>query len=189
MVNVSIIGGSGYAGGELGRLLLDHPEATIRQVTSERSSGKFVRSVHPNLRKRSDLKFSPVADLQPADVIFSALPHGVAMGQMGELSQKASIVIDLSADFRLRDPADYPKWYGHDHHDPALLEAFVYGIPELHREEIRSANLISGAGCMAATSILGLYPLFQARVVDLPRPVVVEAKTGSSGSGGGPGLG
>ena len=118
MVNVSIIGGSGYAGGELVRLLLDHPEVTIQQVTSERSAGKFVRSVHPNLRKRSDLKFSPVADLQPADVIFSALPHGVAMGQMGELRQKASIVIDLSADFRLRNPGDYPKWYGHDHQDP-----------------------------------------------------------------------
>ena len=117
-MNVSIIGGSGYAGGELVRLLLDHPEVTIQQVTSERNAGKFVRSVHPNLRKRSDLKFSTLADLQPADVIFSALPHGVAMGQMAELRQKAPIIIDLSADFRLRDAADYPKWYGHEHSDP-----------------------------------------------------------------------
>ena len=189
MVNVSIIGGSGYAGGELVRLLLDHPEVAIQQVTSERNAGKFVRSVHPNLRKRSDMKFSSLADLQPVDVLFSALPHGVAMGQMADLRQKAPIVVDLSADFRLRNPADYPKWYGHDHADPALLDSFVYGIPELHREEIRDADLISSAGCMAATSILGLYPLFQAKVVDLSRPVVVEAKTGSSGSGGAPGLG
>jgi LysW-gamma-L-alpha-aminoadipyl-6-phosphate/LysW-L-glutamyl-5-phosphate reductase len=189
MMNVTIIGGSGYAGGELVRLLLDHPEVTIQQVTSERNAGKFVRSVHPNLRKRSDLKFSSLSDLKPADVIFSALPHGVAMGKMTELRQKAPIVIDLSADFRLRDAADYPKWYGHDHENPELLGSFVYGIPELHREELRDADLISSAGCMAATSILGLYPLFQAKVVDLTRPVVVEAKTGSSGSGGAPGLG
>src|ERR671917_293968 len=165
MMNVSIIGGSGYAGGE------------------------FVRSVHPNLRKRSDLKFSAFADLRPADVIFSALPHGVSMGKMAEVRQKAPIIIDLSADFRLRDAADYPKWYGHEHQDPRLLESFVYGVPELHREELRDADLISSAGCMAATSILGLYPLFHAKVVDLSRPVVVEAKTGSSGSGGAPGLG
>ena len=189
MVNVAIIGGSGYAGGELVRLLLDHPEVTITQVTSERNAGKFVRSVHPNLRKRSDLKFSSLVDVQPVDVLFSALPHGVAMGQMAALRQNAPIVVDLSADFRLRDPADYPKWYGHDHEDPKLLKNFVYGIPELHREQIRNADLISSAGCMAASSILGLYPLFQAKVVDLARPVVVEAKTGSSGSGGAPGLG
>ena len=189
MLNVSIIGGSGYAGGELVRLLLDHPEVTIRQVTSERNAGKFVRSVHPNLRKRSDLKFSSIARLEPVDILFSALPHGVAMGQMAALRQNAPIVIDLSADFRLRDPADYPKWYGHEHEDAGLLSSFVYGIPELHREEIRTADLISSAGCMAATTILGLYPLFQAKAVDLSRPVVVEAKTGSSGSGGAPGLG
>ena len=189
MPTVSIIGGSGYAGGELVRLLLDHPEVTIRQVTSERNAGKFVRAVHPNLRKRTDLKFSSVKALQPVDVLFCALPHGVAMGQMAELRRMAPIVIDLSADFRLRNPADYPKWYGHEHEQPEMLGEFVYGIPELHREEIREAHLISSAGCMAAASILGLYPLYQAGVVDLTRPVVVEAKTGSSGSGGAPGLG
>lgn len=189
MPSVSIIGGSGYAGGELVRLLLDHSGVTIQQVTSERSAGKFVRSVHPNLRKRTDLKFSSVNDLAPVDVLFTALPHGVAMGQMTELRRHASIVIDLSADFRLRNPADYQKWYGHDHELPQMLGEFVYGIPELHREEIRQSDLISSAGCMATTTILGLYPLFQAGAVDLSRPVVVEAKTGSSGSGGAPGLG
>src|SRR3954465_15976355 len=102
-MNVSIIGGSGYAGGELVRLLLDHPEVTIQQVTSERNAGKFVRSVHPNLRKRTDLKFSSVEDLRPVDVLFTALPHGVAMEKMVGLRQIAPVIIDLSADFRLRN--------------------------------------------------------------------------------------
>jgi LysW-gamma-L-alpha-aminoadipyl-6-phosphate/LysW-L-glutamyl-5-phosphate reductase len=189
MTEVSIVGGSGYAGGELARLLLGHPGACVKQVTSERNAGKFVRSVHPNLRKVSDLKFSKVEALQPCDVLFVALPHGVAMGQMAGLRRLAPIVIDLSADFRLRNAADYPKWYGHEHTTPEMLGEFVYGIPELHRDEIREANLISSAGCMATTTILGLYPLYQAGVVDLVRPVVVEAKAGSSGSGGAPGLG
>jgi N-acetyl-gamma-glutamyl-phosphate/LysW-gamma-L-alpha-aminoadipyl-6-phosphate reductase len=189
MVDVAIVGGSGYAGGELVRLLMGHPEVTIKYVTSERNAGKFVRSVHPNLRKRSDLKFSSVKDIDKADVLFSALPHGVVMGQMNDLREKAPIIVDLSADFRLRSAADYPKWYGHEHTLPDLLENFVYGIPELHREELKSADLISSAGCMATTTILGLYPLYQAQVVDLDKPVVVEAKTGSSGSGGSPNLG
>lgn len=189
MVDVSIIGGSGYAGGELVRLLLDHPEAALKQVTSEHNAGKFVRSVHPNLRKVTELKFSKSEALSPVDVLFVALPHGVAMGKMSDLRKLAPIIIDLSADFRLRNAADYPKWYDHAHEFPELLGEFVYGIPELHREELRNANLISSAGCMATTTILGLYPLYQAGVVDLTKPVAVECKTGSSGSGGSPGLG
>ena len=189
MTDVSIIGGSGYAGGELVRLLLGHPATTIRQVTSERNAGKFVRTVHPNLRKRTDLKFTSAEGLEPVDVLFIALPHGVSMGMMADLRKKAGVIIDLSADFRLRNAADYPKWYGSVHTAPEMLGEFVYGIPELHREEIRTANLVSSAGCMATTTILGLYPLYQAGVVNLAKPVVVEAKTGSSGSGGSPGLG
>jgi N-acetyl-gamma-glutamyl-phosphate/LysW-gamma-L-alpha-aminoadipyl-6-phosphate reductase len=185
----SIVGGSGYVGGELIRLLIDHPGAQLRQVTSERNAGKFVRLLHPNLRKRTDLKFSKLEALEPVDVLFIALPHGVAMGQMAELRTKAEIVIDLSADFRLRNAADYPVWYEHEHTMPEALRDFAYGIPELHREEIRTANAISSAGCMATTAILGLWPLFKAGVVDLSRPAVIEAKTGSSGSGGSPGLG
>jgi N-acetyl-gamma-glutamyl-phosphate/LysW-gamma-L-alpha-aminoadipyl-6-phosphate reductase len=189
MPDVSVIGGSGYAGGELVRLLLDHPGVALKQVTSERSAGKFVRSVHPNLRKRTELKFVSLEHLQPCDVLFIALPHGVAMGKMTELRRMAGVVVDLSADFRLRDPAGYPKWYGHDHAAPDLLSEFVYGIPELHREDLARADAISSAGCMATTAILGLYPLYRAGVVDASRPVVIEVKTGSSGSGGGPGLG
>lgn len=189
MLDVAVIGGSGYAGGEAVRLLLDHPEASLRQVTSERLAGKFVRSVHPNLRKRTDLKFIPLDKLEPCDVLFIALPHGVAMGKMAALREKAPIIIDLSADFRLNDPAGYPKWYDHEHTEQGMLGDFIYGIPELHREKIKTANAISSAGCMATTAILGLYPLFKAGVVDLTRPTVIEAKTGSSGSGGSPGLG
>jgi N-acetyl-gamma-glutamyl-phosphate/LysW-gamma-L-alpha-aminoadipyl-6-phosphate reductase len=189
MLDVAVIGGSGYAGGEAVRLLLNHPGATLRQVTSERNAGKFVRSVHPNLRKVTDLKFISLADLQPCDVLFVALPHGVAMGKMESLREKAKIVIDLSADFRLNDKAGYPLWYAHEHEAPELLGEFVYGIPELHREAIRESDSISSAGCMATTAILGLYPLFRAGVVDTSRPTVIECKTGSSGSGGSPGLG
>jgi len=189
MVEVSIVGGSGYAGGELVRLLLGHPEVAIKQVTSQRSAGKFIRSVHPNLRKRTEMKFVSVAKLEPCDVLFLALPHGVTMGQLAEMRQKASTIIDLSADFRLNNPEDYPTWYGHEHSVPEELGNFVYGCPELHRDEIAWADWIASPGCMSITSILGLYPLFQAGVVDREMPTVIEAKTGSSGSGGAPGLG
>jgi len=189
MLDVAIVGGSGYAGGEAVRLLLDHPDANVKQVTSERFAGKFVRTVHPNLRKRTDLKFTALAGLDKVDVLFIALPHGVAMGKMVSLREKAEIIIDLSADFRLNDAAGYPTWYDHEHELPDMLGEFVYGIPELHREEIRKTNYVSSAGCMATTSILGLYPLFRAGVVDTAIPTVIECKTGSSGSGGAPGLG
>ncbi|CAN5741923.1 N-acetyl-gamma-glutamyl-phosphate reductase [soil metagenome] len=187
-LSTSIVGGSGYGGGELIRLLLGHPGIEIKQVTSERQAGKFVHTMHPNLRKRTQLKFVASEKLEPCDVLFVALPHGVAMNRMSDFMQVAPIVIDLSADYRLNDPAGYPTWYHHEHNDTGLLAKFVYGIPELHRDEIRKSDLISSAGCMAATAILGLYPLFQAGVVDLSMPTVIEAKTGSSGSGGGPGL-
>lgn len=187
-MDVSIIGGSGYAGGELTRLLLGHPDVTLRQVTSERYAGKFVRMVHPNLRKRTEFKFSPSAELEPCDVLFLAMPHGVAMTKYPDLRDKAGIIIDLSADYRLRNPADYVTWYGHEHSAPEDIAAFSVGIPELHREELRTADRIACAGCMATTSILGLYPLYRAGVVDTSIPVFIEAKTGSSGSGGEPSL-
>lgn len=189
MVEVSVIGGSGYAGGELVRLLLAHPEVTIKQVTSERFAGKFVRMVHPNLRKVTDLKFVKSEALEPCDVLFMALPHGISMGKLADVREKAPIIIDLSSDFRLNNPDDYPMWYSHEHNDLDALGRFVYGSPELHREEIRTADWIASPGCMSTTTILGLYPLFQAGVVDLEMPVIADVKTGSSGSGGSPNLG
>lgn len=187
-IKASIAGGSGYTGGELLRILLDHPDVEVGQVTSERRAGKRVVGVHPNLRKRTSLTFSSVEDLEPCDVLFLGLPHGASGEQIERYLSVAPVVIDLSADFRLNDPADYPRWYGHEHPRPKLLSRFVYGIPELHREEMRTADAISSAGCLATPTILGLYPLFKEGVVDLDKPAVVEVKTGSSGAGAEEGL-
>ena len=187
-VRTSIAGGSGYTGGELLRLLLDHPNVDVGQVTSERRAGKRVVGAHPNLRKRTQLTFVPAEDLEPCDVLFLCLPHGASGGQIDRYLGLAPVVIDLSADFRLRHPADYPRWYGHEHPKPDLLAEFVYGIPELHRNEMRTANRISSAGCLATAAILALYPLAREAVINLDRPVVVEVKTGSSGAGADEGL-
>jgi N-acetyl-gamma-glutamyl-phosphate/LysW-gamma-L-alpha-aminoadipyl-6-phosphate reductase len=182
MISVSIVGASGYTGGETLRLLLDHPQIRICQVTSESNAGKYVYAVHPNLRKRTDLKFVPSSDLKPVDLVFLCLPHGMAMVRMQSYLALAERIIDLSADFRLREAADYPTWYEHEHSDPALLQSAVYGVPELHRQEIASARLVTGAGCLATAAILGLYPLFKNRLVDTGH-VFIEGKVGSSAAG------
>lgn len=187
-LTAAIIGGSGYAGGELTRLLLFHPHIELTQVSSERMAGKFVKASHPNLRNVTDLKFIASEKLQPVDILFMALPHGVSMGKLPQVRDLAPVVIDLSSDFRLNNPGDYDTWYGHAHEDLEALGKFVYGMPELHREEIAQADWIASPGCMSTTSILGLYPLFRAGVVDLAMPTIVEVKTGSSGSGGSPNL-
>jgi N-acetyl-gamma-glutamyl-phosphate/LysW-gamma-L-alpha-aminoadipyl-6-phosphate reductase len=184
MTTVSIVGASGYTGGELLRILLSHPQVEIKQAISGSYAGKFVFTTHPNLRKRTQLKYSPRESLEPCDVLFLCLPHGVSMETLPQLRDKAKVVIDLSADFRLHNPDDYPVWYSHEHPNRDLLGKFVYGVPELHREEIKTADFITGAGCTATTAILGLYPLFRAGVVNLEMPTVIESKVGSSGAGG-----
>lgn len=183
-ITASIVGGSGYAGGELLRLLLDHPHVQIKQVTSERQAGKFVRGAHPNLRGRTDMQFSPAASLEAVDVLFLSTPHGVSMGSIDRYLSLANVIIDLSSDFRLRNPGDYDTWYHHPHPKPELLAEFVYGMPELHREQMREARYIASPGCNATASILGLYPLVRAGVLDPAMPLVIESKTGSSGAGG-----
>ncbi|MFH1399016.1 MAG: N-acetyl-gamma-glutamyl-phosphate reductase [Candidatus Woesearchaeota archaeon] len=187
-MEVAIVGGSGYAGGELLRLLLDHPEVVVSQVTSNRFAGKFVHAVHPNLRKRTDLKFSVVEELGACDALFLALPHGMAMQQINVFAEKAKRIIDLSSDFRLRNPEDYVKWYGHNHTTPDMLKRFVYGLVELHRAEIKGAKFVSGVGCNATAVNLGLYPLYKNRLIDESR-TVVEVKVGSSEAGNKPSLG
>jgi N-acetyl-gamma-glutamyl-phosphate/LysW-gamma-L-alpha-aminoadipyl-6-phosphate reductase len=182
-IKASIIGGSGYAGGELLRVLLDHPTVEVDQVSSESNLGKYVYHVHPNLRGRTRLKFCLAADVGPCDLLFVALPHGQAQSRIGELAALAPKVIDLSSDFRLRNPALYSVWYGHGHSAPEWIDRFVYGLPELHRDEIRQASYVSGVGCNATATILGLYPLFQADLVDRSRGIVVEVKVGSSEGG------
>jgi N-acetyl-gamma-glutamyl-phosphate/LysW-gamma-L-alpha-aminoadipyl-6-phosphate reductase len=181
-VNVSIVGASGYTGGELIRLLLFHPGVELQQVTSERFAGKFVHKAHPNLRKITLLKFVTADELQPTDLLFLCLPHGQSMHKMDLFSSKAKKVIDLSADFRLNSAVEYEKWYGQKHPHPGLLRDFVYGIPELHREEMRNARFISSAGCNATVTILGLYPLFKNGVAETDK-TVVEVKVGSSEGG------
>ncbi len=182
MIKVSIVGASGYGGGELLRLLLFHPEIEIRQVTSESLAGKPVGRSHPNLRRVTDLKFNAMADLEPCDVLCLCLPHGEAMKRFDALSGLAGRVIDLSADFRLRNPEDYPTWYGHEHTHPKVLERFVYGLAELYREEIRDAECVACTGCLAATAILSLAPLVRAGAVD-PSRLFMEGKIGSSAAG------
>jgi len=183
MIRASIIGGSGYAGGELLRLLLDHPHAEVAQISSESNLGRYVYAVHSNLRGRSRLKFCQASQIEPCDVLFVALHHGESQRQIEHLAELAPRVIDLSADFRLRDPALYAQWYGQPHAAPAWIDRFVYGLPELHREDIRQASYVSGVGCNATASILGLYPLFAAGLVDRSHDVLVEVKVGSSEGG------
>jgi N-acetyl-gamma-glutamyl-phosphate/LysW-gamma-L-alpha-aminoadipyl-6-phosphate reductase len=182
-MRVSIVGGSGYAGGELVRLLLFHPEVEIGQVTSESSAGKYVHTRHPNLRGVTELKYSPLATLEPCDLLFVALPHGQVMSRIETLAGLAPRLIDLSADFRLRRPEDYVTWYEHPHAAPAWLDRFVYGLPELNRAAIQSAHYVSGVGCNATATNLAVWPLFQQNIADRERGVIVELKAGSSEGG------
>lgn len=183
MIRAAIVGGSGYTGGDLLRLLLAHPEVEVTQVTSRRHLGEYVYQVHPNLRKRTALKFSDPENLEPNDVLFLALPHGQSQRKIDEYIQLATYIIDLSADFRLRSPADYHKWYGESHLAHDWLDRFVYGLPERHRRELRQAHYVSGVGCNATASILALLPLVNAELLDEGHPVIIEIKVGSSESG------
>lgn len=182
-LSVSIIGASGYTGGELLRLLLDHPFVQVRQVTSERSAGTFVHFTHPNLRGRTKLQFVSAGEVEPVDLLFLCLPHGSAMEKIDHYAGLAERIVDLSADFRLRDPDDYVRWYGKAHSNPAWLERFVYGLPELHRAEMRAARYVSGVGCNATATTLAIYPLFAQKLADATRGVICEVKVGSSEGG------
>jgi N-acetyl-gamma-glutamyl-phosphate/LysW-gamma-L-alpha-aminoadipyl-6-phosphate reductase len=183
VITVGIVGASGYTGGELLRLLLSHPQVQVTQVTSEHHLGEYVYSLHPNLRKRTTMRFVSRQSLQPCDVLFLALPHGEPQKEIERYTALASKLVDLSADFRLRDPVLYQRWYGGEHQAPAWLARFVYGLPELHREEMHTAQYISGVGCNATASILALLPLVKANLLDLAKPIIVDVKTGSSEGG------
>lgn len=184
-LRVSIAGGSGYAGGELLRLLLAHPRVEVAQVTSRRLAGRFVHHAHPNLRRQTMLQFVPPGALEPCDLLFASMPHGEGLRLADTLLSLAPRVIDLSADHRLRRASDYPVWYGWEHPAPERLNRFVYGLPELHRAEIAGATHVSGTGCMAAAAILALWPLFKQGIVEND-PVVIEGKFGSSAGGSDP---
>jgi N-acetyl-gamma-glutamyl-phosphate/LysW-gamma-L-alpha-aminoadipyl-6-phosphate reductase len=184
-VRVGIIGGSGYVGGELLRLLLSHPEVELTTVTSRANAGEYVFGVHPNLRGASQLKFTPPSlskIKENCDLVFTATPHGSAVKLVPQLLEMGLRVIDMSADFRLKNPADYDKWYGWTHTHSELLGDAVYGLPELHRQEIKDARLVACPGCMATATILGLAPLVKARAIETDR-IVADVKIGSSGAG------
>jgi len=179
-LTASIVGGSGYTGGELLRFLLKHPKIEVSAVTSRNRTGKYVSKMHPNLRGKTDLKFVSPDTLETCDVLFIALPHGSVADQIEYYQSKAGVVIDLSGDFRLRDPNDYSTYYGFEHPHPELLDKSVYGLPELYRDKICKSKLIAIPGCTATSAIIPLYPLVKSFTVNI---VIIDSKVGSSAAG------
>jgi len=183
--SASVVGGSGFTGGELLRLLDGHPEFELAQATSRSKENKTIGNTHPNLR-HSDLRFTSPSDLESVDVLFAATPHGVSMEQIDDFQDAADTVVDLSADFRLDTEAQYDEWYD-GHTRPELLADSEYALPELNRDNLAGAELIASGGCNATATILGLLPLFEHGVLAGDEQIVVDVKVGSSegGAGGG----
>jgi len=185
MIRVAICGGSGYTGAELIRILASHPEVQITAVTSEQSAGRSVADIYPHLFKFKDLIYEPLkkeALLDKADVFFLALPHGASQEVVAYFYNQQKKVIDLSADFRLRDPLVYEQWYKTPHKHREVLSNAVYGLPELYRDEIRSASLIANPGCYPTSAILGLIPALRHNLINT-EAIVVDSKSGASGAG------
>ncbi len=184
MIKAGIVGGTGYTGVELLRLLAQHPNIQLVTITSRKEAGMAVADMFPSLRGAVDIKFeSPdTAPLKQCDVVFFATPNGVAMQQTRELLDAGVRVIDLAADFRIKDVAEWEKWYGMTHACPELVAEAVYGLPEMNREAIRSARLVANPGCYPTAVQLGFMPLLEAGLVD-PAYLVADAKSGVSGAG------
>jgi LysW-gamma-L-alpha-aminoadipyl-6-phosphate/LysW-L-glutamyl-5-phosphate reductase len=176
-LNVGIVGGSGYTGGELMRFLHFHPQVQVTQVTSRERAGQYIHTVHPIFRNVSQLQFIHPDALQACDVLFLCLPHGTASTQIDHYATLAPIIVDLSADFRLNTSEEYERWYGEPHPAPQWLERFVYGLPEVTREQLRTAKYASGVGCNATSVNLALLPLVRAGILD---HASIEIKVGSS---------
>lgn len=184
MLNVAIVGASGYTGLELIRLLDRHPQVTISCVTSEQSAGKRISEIFPTLRGRCDLilePLDPAAITAEADLIFTALPHQAAMKVVPDFLAAGKKVVDLSADYRLHDPAVYGAWY-EPHLNPELLPEAVFGLPELRRDTIKQARLVANPGCYPTSVILGLKPLLESGMID-PASIIADSKSGTSGAG------
>jgi len=183
-VKVGIVGGTGYTGVELLRLLVLHPHAELGVITSRGEAGLPVSDMFPSLRGRVDLAFTDPAqaDLKSCDVVFFATPNGIAMQQARELVDAGVRVIDLAADFRIKDVTIWEKWYGMTHACPELVAEAVYGLPEMNRDRIRSARLIANPGCYPTAVQLGFLPLVEAGVVDAAH-LIADAKSGVSGAG------
>ncbi|MCW8828519.1 MAG: N-acetyl-gamma-glutamyl-phosphate reductase [Gammaproteobacteria bacterium] len=190
MVKIGIVGGTGYTGVELLRLLAAHPKAELRVITSRSEEGMAVADMFPNLRGHVDLKFSApdVAVLQQCDVVFFATPNGIAMTQVRELLDAGVKVIDLAADFRLKDVDVWQHWYGMEHACPELIEEAVYGLPEINREAIKAARLVANPGCYPTAVTLGYLPLLEQGVIGTDG-LVADCKSGASGAGRGANVG
>jgi N-acetyl-gamma-glutamyl-phosphate reductase len=186
MIKIAILGGSGYTALELCKLLLRHPQASIAAVTSRQEGTPRLDEVHPSLAGRLNLTLEPfdVNKLLARGVqcVFGCLPHGASMSQLPRLLERGVRVIDLSADYRLRDPNVYAQWYGESHADLSHLAQAVYGLPEIYGDEIASAQLIANPGCYPQTGILGLAPLVAGKYLE-PDSIVIDSKSGVSGAG------
>ncbi|MEO8849990.1 MAG: N-acetyl-gamma-glutamyl-phosphate reductase [Casimicrobiaceae bacterium] len=183
-MRIGIVGGTGYTGVELLRILSRHPQASVATITSRKEAGTPVAQMFPSLRRVCDLAFSDPAsaDLAHCDVVFFATPHGVAMSQARELVADGVKIIDLAADFRLQDAAMFERWYRIPHACPELLAESVYGLPEMNRDAIRDARIVGNPGCYPTTVQLGFLPLVEAGVVDASR-LIADSKSGVSGAG------
>ncbi|HEX5515893.1 MAG TPA: N-acetyl-gamma-glutamyl-phosphate reductase [Gammaproteobacteria bacterium] len=184
MYKVGIVGGTGYTGVELMRLLSTHPRAALTTVTSRGNVGMPVAEMFPSLRGVLDLEFTDpsIEQLADCDVVFFATPHGTAMQSVPQLLERDVRVIDLGPDFRLRDAAEWSQWYKQEHACPELLGEAVYGLPELNREAIRSARLVANPGCYPTCTLLAVMPLLERGLIDTER-LIVDAKSGVSGAG------
>jgi len=184
MIRIGIVGGTGYTGVELLRLLAQHPEADVRTITSRKDAGTALAQMFPSLRGRYDLAFTDPkdTDLAGCNVVFFATPHGVAMAQARELLSAGVRIVDLAADFRLQDPQLFERWYKMPHACPDLLREAVYGIPEINREAIRKARIVGNPGCYPTAVQLGFLPLLEAGLVDTQH-LIADCKSGVSGAG------
>ena len=187
MLRVAICGGSGYTGAELLRLLSGHKRVRVVAVTSERSAGKSPADLYGNLYAYRNLKFQPLRQeklLERADLFFMALPHGASQAAVDFFYRSGKKVIDLSADFRLKDPLLYEQWYGVPHNFRGTLRRAVYGLPELGlRDKIKKATLIANPGCYPTGALLGLYPALKGGLVKKSSPIILDSKSGTSGAG------
>ena len=182
MFRIGIIGGTGYTGGELSRLLCIHPDVEIAALTSRRNAGKSASEVHPFLKGHVDLELTgSISETPDLDLVFVATPHGVAMDEVPTLAEQGIKCIDLSGDYRMKDVSLYEKWYGHVHRDADHLKDAVYGMPELFRNSIKGADLVANPGCYATAAILACAPMVKAGLAD-PQ-VFVDGKSGTSGAG------
>ena len=186
MTKIAILGGTGYTASELIKILLRHPHAEIVAVTSRDEKMPAVAESHPSLAGRINLRMEPFdADKLVAKgvkCVFGCLPHGASMDAIAPLLARGLRVIDLSADYRLRDPNVYAQWYGESHHDLGNLANAVYGLPEIYGDDIKTAQLIANPGCYPQTGILGLAPLVAGKYIDL-KDIIIDAKSGISGAG------